>query len=93
MTLVRLDTLASGVRHEACDAKRTLPTRVIDPGDIDKAVIDGCERVHYHASICILSIVDHQESRRDAIIVLSGGVGLIINGQLIMVLNKATADG
>ena len=59
MTLVRLDALTASIRDEACYAKRTLPSRVIDPRDVDETVIDSCKWVHYHASVCILSIVDH----------------------------------
>ena len=93
MTLVRLDALTTGVRDEACHAKCTLPVWVIDPCDVDKTIIDSSEWVHYHASVCILSIVNHQKRCRDAIVVLSGDIRLIVNGQLIVVFNEAAAEG
>ena len=92
MALVRLDTLTAGVRDETCHAKSTLPPWVIYPRDIDKTIINGCKWVHYHASVCIFSIVDHQKCRGDAIVVLSGAEGLVVNGQLIVVFNKAATD-
>ena len=89
VSLVSLDTsTASGRRHDAGDTESSLPTWVIDPSDVNQAVIDGCEWVHDHAAAGVFSIVDHHEGSADALL----AEWLIIDLELVSVLDEAAAQ-
>ena len=87
--MVGLDTpTLLGRGHDTRDTERTLPARVIDPCDINQAIIDGSERIHDHSTTGILSIVDHHEGGTDA----SLAVWLVIDAQLVAILHEPTAQ-
>ena len=89
MTLVCLDTISAGVRHDTSHAKGALPALVFNPGNINKTIVDSSEGVHDHTSVRVLSIVDRHEGSADASLVER----LVIDGKLVLVLHETTAEG
>ena len=70
VSFIDLDaTATTGIRHDTGYTHSTLPVRVIDPGDVDQAIINGREWINDHASTGELAVVDHHESRADASLV------------------------
>ena len=89
VTFVGLDsTVAASIGHHTSDTESSLIAGIRDPCDVNETVVDGCKWVHDHTSISILAIVNHHQGSADA----SLAHLLVIDGQLVSVLDKATAE-
>jgi len=89
MSFVGLDTtVTTSIRHDARDTHSSLPIRVINPCDVNQAIINGRKWIRDHASTGKLAVVDHHEGRTNIPLIK----WLVINGQLVGVLNETTAE-
>lgn len=90
VSLVGLDAAATtSIGHDARDAQSALPGRIRNPGDVDQAVVDGGKRIHNHTAITELAVAHLHQGRVDA----SLTEGFVVDGQLVVVGHKATAEG
>ena len=89
MPLVRLNTAAAGPGHDSADTEGALVLGRVDPRDVEKTVVNRGKGIDNHASVTVLTVVDHHEGRVDATALL---VRFVIYLQLERILNEATRE-
>ena len=89
MPLVRLNTATAGPGHDSADTEGALVLGRVNPRDVEKTVINRSKGVDNHASVTVLTVVDHHEGRVDATALL---VRFVIYLQLEGILDEATRE-